>query len=223
MKRLTRFLDTPARMAIALGLIVLVSELLIMLLIAGFAIPIHGGAYPGVWDFLDPLMLTVLVLPALYFLIIRPMRNQQELFHMLTGIVASGVMLHRGGKLLYVNPAVERLTGFTREELLGMEYWEVAHPDWREGLRARGTARLRGEKLTSYFEYRVNTKSGVVAWVEGRGAMTEYQGRGPCSAPLLTSPSASSPKRCKRRRSRSCPRSSRAARCRCSSSTTIMS
>ena len=177
MKRLTTFLNTPAGIVIMVGLIILVGEFLIMLLIDGVFNSIFAGKVSNLfWEFIDPIVLTALASPALYILILRPMRNQQELFRMLTETVASGVMLHRGGKLIYVNPAVEQLTGFTREELLTMEYWEVAHRDSREQLRARGAGRLHGEKQTSYIECRVNTKSGAETWVEGRGAMTEYQG-----------------------------------------------
>jgi len=159
------------------GLIVLVGEFLIMLLIDGVSNSIFKGEVSNLfWEFVDPIVLTALASPALYILIFRPMRNQQELFRMLTETVASGVMLHRGGKLIYVNPAVEKITGFTRAELLGMEYWELAHPDSREVLRARVAARERGEPVEGYFECRANTKSGAVAWVEGRGSSAEYQG-----------------------------------------------
>ncbi len=105
------------------------------------------------------------------------LRGNLRLFRMLTETVASGVMLHYGGQLIYVNPTVEKITGFSREELLAMEFYEIAHPDSRAALQARGAARLRGEILTNYFEYRVNTKGGEVAWVESRAAVTEYRGK----------------------------------------------
>ena len=73
MKSFSVLLKTPARSMIVVGLIVLVIELLIMLLISGFT----GGSSRGIWDFVDPIMLTALVSPALYILIFRPMRYQQ--------------------------------------------------------------------------------------------------------------------------------------------------
>ncbi len=105
------------------------------------------------------------------------LRGNLRLFRMLTETVASGVMLHHGGKLIYVNRAVEKLTGFTRKELLGMEFYDIAHSDSREVLKARGEARLRGETLSGHFEYRVNTKNGAEAWVESHATVTEYQGK----------------------------------------------
>lgn len=67
------FLNDPARVVIAVGLIVLAVEFSIMLLISGFA----EGSFLEVWYFVDPILLTALVSPALYVLIFRPMRNQQ--------------------------------------------------------------------------------------------------------------------------------------------------
>ncbi|MDO8310832.1 MAG: hypothetical protein Q7T25_02715, partial [Sideroxyarcus sp.] len=70
MKRLPVFLNTPARVVIAVGLIVLAVESLIMLLISGFA---EDTPLEEVWYFVDPILLTALVSPALYILIFRPM------------------------------------------------------------------------------------------------------------------------------------------------------
>ena len=74
MKRLPVFLNTPAGVVIAVGLIVLAVESLIMLLISGFA---EDMPLEEVWYFADPILLTAIISPALYILIFRPMRDQQ--------------------------------------------------------------------------------------------------------------------------------------------------
>ena len=76
MKKLALFLNTPARLVIAMGLIVLMGELLIMLSI-GVLQPIFKSKESIFWQLIDPIILTALVSPALYILIFRPMRNQQ--------------------------------------------------------------------------------------------------------------------------------------------------
>jgi diguanylate cyclase (GGDEF)-like protein/PAS domain S-box-containing protein len=73
MQRLPVFLNTPAGVVIVVGLIVLAVEFSIMLLVSGFA----EGSFLKVWYFIDPILLTALVSPALYILIFRPMRDQQ--------------------------------------------------------------------------------------------------------------------------------------------------
>jgi two-component system NtrC family sensor kinase len=105
------------------------------------------------------------------------LQRSLQLFHVLSETVAAGVILHRGSKLIYANPVTERLTGFTHDELLTMEYWELAHPDSRE------LAHQRGEATDAHFEYHINTKSDVETWVESNASITEYQGE---SAVLVT-------------------------------------
>ena len=99
-----------------------------------------------------------------------------QLFHVLSETVAAGVMLHRGSKLIYANPVTERLTGFSHDELLNMDYWEIAHPDSRELAHKNGDARLRGEAVEANCEYHINTKSDAETWVESSTVTTEYQG-----------------------------------------------
>ena len=177
MKRLTNILNSPARMAIAVGLFILAGEFLIMLLTE----PISGSILSGrissdFWEFVDPVVLTAIVSPALYLLVFRPIRAQQDLFRRVFETINVGIVLTRGGKLLYANPECERLTGYTREELLAMDYWELVHPDQRATMRERVAARQRGEVLTDRYEYRLSTKSGVEAWAETSAAMIDYQG-----------------------------------------------
>jgi two-component system NtrC family sensor kinase len=104
------------------------------------------------------------------------LRNSNDLFRTLTETIDSAVFMHRGSKLTYANPAALRLTGFTREELLEMEHWEVAHPDSREMLRARGAARMRGEIVPSHYELRIMTKSGEERWADVTAAFFQFEG-----------------------------------------------
>ena len=48
------------------------------------------------------------------------------------------MMLHRGGPILFVNKAFEKLTGYARGELLGVPFYNVLHPDFRELALQRG-------------------------------------------------------------------------------------
>jgi len=81
MKKLPTALKTPARVLIAVGLIVLVGEFLIMMLIESIhTATLKVGFLENVdWKFLDPIMLAAFVAPALYFLIFRALNQQAEL------------------------------------------------------------------------------------------------------------------------------------------------
>ena len=79
MKKLPAFLNTPAKLMLAIGLIILASEFLIMVLIESIHHTIMKDAFLTrvVFEFADPILLTALVSPALYLLIFKPLRSQQ--------------------------------------------------------------------------------------------------------------------------------------------------
>ena len=80
MKKLP-IVKTPAKVVIAVGLIILVSEFLIMVLIESFrATILKDPLLEGLaFYLLDPIALTAIVSPALYLLVFRPLNRQVEL------------------------------------------------------------------------------------------------------------------------------------------------
>lgn len=70
------------------------------------------------------------------------------------------------GERLYISPAIQRLTGFTPEERMGRNAFEIVHPD--DSLAVREAA-LRLEARESEQEtvsFRVNHKDGREIWLE---------------------------------------------------------
>lgn len=80
-KKLPVFLNTPARVVIVVGLIILMGEFLIMLLIESIHTTAPEVGFLGnvAWKFVDPIMLAIFVAPALYLLIFRALNQQAEL------------------------------------------------------------------------------------------------------------------------------------------------
>lgn len=78
---LSALLNTPARVVIVVGLIILMGEFLIMLLIESIHTTAPEVGFLGnvAWKFVDPIMLAVFVAPALYLLIFRALNRQAEL------------------------------------------------------------------------------------------------------------------------------------------------
>lgn len=122
------------------------------------AVPIEWEGRPAVLNFLADVTDRVLAEQAL--------RESEELFRNLTETTSSAIVLYRGERFLYVNRAMEELTGYTRDELLAMKFWEVVHPDQRDEVRERGKARLRGEPVPDRYEIKLLRKDGQVRWVD---------------------------------------------------------
>ncbi len=68
-------------------------------------------------------------------------------------------------KFIYVNKTAELFSGYSCEELYNMDFWEIAHPEWKDLLKARGMKHLNGEKVPSYYEIKVLKKSGEERWL----------------------------------------------------------
>ena len=75
-----------------------------------------------------------------------PLPEDRPYFDLLEDLHAP-MMLHRGGPILFMNKALEKLTGFKRGELLGVPFYNVMHPDFRDLARQRGAVRMSGESV----------------------------------------------------------------------------
>ncbi|MGA7950419.1 MAG: PAS domain S-box protein, partial [Thiobacillaceae bacterium] len=66
---------------------------------------------------------------------------------------------------LYVNPACERLCGYSREELSTMPFWAFIHPEHWDLVKSHGEARLHGDATPMHYEFKILTKDGETRWV----------------------------------------------------------
>ena len=70
-------LHNPRDIVIGLVIVVMAAEFSIMLLI-GFLTPLLGDYVPDVfWDYADSVLLAIIIVPALFYLVWRPMEDQQ--------------------------------------------------------------------------------------------------------------------------------------------------
>lgn len=104
------------------------------------------------------------------------LKESEEKFRKLAETAAAAIFIHKGGKFYYVNSFIESITGYTRDELLTMDFWNIVHPDFRELVRQRGIARSRGEEIVSRYEFKIVTKSGEERWVDFTGDIIDYEG-----------------------------------------------
>lgn len=98
-------------------------------------------------------------------------------FRALTQNNSAAIFIYQGRRFRYVNPACEALTGYTAEELLQMDFWQVVHPEFRELVRERGLARQRGEAVPERYQFKIITKSGEERWVDFTASAIEYEGQ----------------------------------------------
>jgi diguanylate cyclase (GGDEF)-like protein/PAS domain S-box-containing protein len=93
-------------------------------------------------------------------------------FRTLAEAIACAIFISQGERLHYVNHAAETITGYAREELLSMNFWDLVHPDCRELVSNRAGARQGAEQ----YEVKILTKNGNERWLDISTAMIEFDG-----------------------------------------------
>ncbi len=128
--------------------------------------PVRGAAAVLPWIILAAGVVLAGLTAALGVSAARRARAQAELDRIFTLSSDLIVVADFDGYFTRVNPAVERILGYTQEELLARPYLDLVHPDDRERTAAEAAAIGQG-KTTMSFENRYVRKDGshrVLEW-----------------------------------------------------------
>ncbi len=104
------------------------------------------------------------------------LQESEEKFRTLAENSPTAIMMYQNDYWVYANAAAETITGYTREELYNMCFWEINHPDYHEVTKERGRKRQEGEYVTPNYELKIVTKQGEERWVSLTGATSTFEG-----------------------------------------------
>jgi len=107
----------------------------------------------------------------------QALRESESKFRLVAETVSSAIWLHQENRLVYFNREFERLTGYSRQELIAIDPWQLIHPDFRAENYARSQARLAGEPVPSRYQFAILTKTGEKRWLDFCAALTEFNGK----------------------------------------------
>ena len=77
--------------------------------------------------------------------------------------------------IVYCNPATSFVTGFTEDELMGMYYSNIVHPDFRDRIKTIVHAQ-NADSTTIQETMRVSTKNGETRWIHATFTSLSYDG-----------------------------------------------
>ncbi len=97
--------------------------------------------------------------------ILESIRRSEERFRTLVETITAAVFLYDEGTM-YVNAAAERMSGYSRDELMQLtDIWKLVHPDSQPLMMEMWSAHERGETIPTQYEVKVVTQQGEPRWV----------------------------------------------------------
>ncbi|HEV2195125.1 MAG TPA: sensor domain-containing diguanylate cyclase [Candidatus Acidoferrum sp.] len=107
---------------------------------------------------------------------VKAHRKSEASFRAVVENLASPVFVSCGKRFHYVNHAAEAITGYTRGELLSMDFCDLVHPDAEEAVIARGGADEEETGFASRREVRILTRNHEECWLEITAATIDFDG-----------------------------------------------
>jgi len=104
-------------------------------------------------------------------------RVSEAKFRALSQSAPSAIFIFHAEKIDYANPAASVITGYGCEELVGMRFADIVHPDFRAFSAPELHAPRPGEPVAFRDEVKIITKTGEERWLESVKRGFELEGK----------------------------------------------
>ncbi|MCX8103640.1 MAG: diguanylate cyclase [Candidatus Bipolaricaulota bacterium] len=100
-----------------------------------------------------------------------------EFYKVLVDNALVGIYVLQEGRVQYINPVLERLTGYSCDELRGRPVLDLVVPEDRELVAEQLRLRESGQLDHAHYRFRSQSKDGRIIWYEVFGHRVEWNGR----------------------------------------------
>ncbi len=87
------------------------------------------------------------------------------------------IVVAQDGLIQFFNPKTVEMTGYSPVELNLIPVTDLVHPEDREMVSGRHQRRIKGEKVTPVYSFRLVTRDGRTRWVEINAVLFDWEGR----------------------------------------------
>lgn len=105
------------------------------------------------------------------------LRESEGKYKIMTESSQTGIYIHYDDKIVYANNRFAELHGYTVQELLNTNFFELLHDDDRERAIGFKAKRLRGEDAPKHYDSRRLKKDGKTFWCQTAAVCIQYQGK----------------------------------------------
>ena len=113
------------------------------------------------------------------------LRASEERYRTVIETANEAIFVIQDERVKFFNPQLERLTGYSREELMQLSFADVVHPDDLSVVFDRYRKRLVGERLAEIYAFRFIDKQKNARWVEVNAIQISWDKR-PATLNFLT-------------------------------------
>jgi len=105
------------------------------------------------------------------------LKKSEEKYKILTESSQTGIYIHQDEIIVYANDRFAELYGYTVDELIGTNYFNLFSPDERARAQEIKSKRLRGEDAPQQYEIQRVKKDGGILWGQTVAVCILYQGK----------------------------------------------
>lgn len=105
------------------------------------------------------------------------LQQSEEKYRLMFETALEGIVIAQDYKLVYFNPVMLNIAGYSGNELLGMPFLNIIHPDDHEKVVRNYRNRLEDKATDQNYEFRILRKNGDIRWVVLTGARMIWNGK----------------------------------------------
>lgn len=105
------------------------------------------------------------------------LRESEARFRTLADTAPCAIFILQDDRFQYANDACTEISGRPHAEFMGLAFWELVAPEFRELVQARGANRQRGRPTPSRYEFRLLRPDGEERWLDFSANVIEHAGR----------------------------------------------
>ena len=104
------------------------------------------------------------------------LRQSEEMFRTLADTAEVGIFIVKNSRYCYVNRYILGMSGYSLQEIYGMNFLKLIHPDFVDTIKKRYQSRMKGEPLGPQLEFKGVKKNGEPVWLLMSSGLIEYEG-----------------------------------------------
>lgn len=105
------------------------------------------------------------------------LHGREEMYRTLVERANDGITIIQDEKLVYANPRLSEITGYSLKELVGTSFTHFIHPHYLPQVQELYRRRMEGENVVTVYETVLKHKDGSNVYVELNPGLIQYRGK----------------------------------------------